>query len=338
MTTPGPKRLFLLSGIAVVLAVVVVSRWISGWGLVTIHVKDAPVGKVISSIARQAHVRVESSLDPSKVVSMDVDKVPLAEALEVLAIRLDASWRAVFLTAPGKPDLEAAILQLRESGKISGWVTAYYPDRWMGVPAEEQAMNPVSLEWKAEGPELELTKLLDEAAQKTGVMTSLPKEWNPPVRKLPKPAAVGAVIGDLAGSVRGKVAAIYLVTARERGGRGDQPGPSTETQADATPRATPRPEWIGQRQEARIRKLPPAKRAEAKKEMDEAKSFFASLKDLPPEERRAKIQERMRDPALAEKMDERRLLRDSMMTAQQRIQRATSYISRKASIQKGPTP
>ena len=267
---------------------------------------------------------------------MDVDKVPLAEALEVLAIRLDASWRAVFLTAPGKPDLEAAILQLRESGKINGWITAYYPDRWMGTP-DDQAMNPASLEWKAEGPEMELTKLLDEAAQKTGAMTSLPKEWNPTVRRLPKAAAVGAVIADLAGSVRGKVAAIYLIT--ERGRRGGPMGPPpSEPQPEETPRATPRPEWIEQRQSAQIKKLPPAKRAEVKKEMDGAKAFFASIKDLPPEERRAKIQERMRDPALADSMEDRRLLRDSNMTAQQRIQRATSYLNRKAAAQKATTP
>ena len=329
MSTSGPKRLLLLSGMAAVLALVIVVRWISNWGLVTIHVKETPVSKVITSISRQAHVRVETSLDPTKVVSMDVDKVPLAEALEVLAIRLDASWRAVFLTAPGRPDLEAAILQLRESGKIEGWITAYYPERGMGIP-DTQAINPATLEWKAEGPELELPKLLDEAAQKTGAMTSLPKEWTPVLRRLPKPAAVGAAIAELAASARGKFATIYLLT--ERGQRGGPMGPPPPVEAlpDAAPRATPRPDWIEQRQEAQIKKLPPAKRVEAKKEMDEAKAFFASVKDLPPEERRAKIQERMRDPAFADKMDEQRLQRDSKLTPQQRIQRAVNYLNRKA--------
>ena len=332
MTTPSPNRLLLLSGVACVLAVIMITRWISDWGLVTIHVKDAPLGKVIPSIARQAHVRVESSLDPSKMVSMDVDKVPLVEALEILALRLDASWRPAFLAAPGKADLEAGILQLRESGKIEGWVTAYYPDRGMGIP-DDQAINPATLEWKAEGPELELVKLFDEAAQKTGIMTSLPKEWNPTARRLPKPAAVSTAVTDLAGSVRGKVAAVYLIT--ERGRRGDQPGPPPpgEAQPDPAPKATPRPEWIEQRQIAQIKKLPPAKRAEAKKEMDEAKAFFAAIKDLPPEERRVKIQERMRDPAFADKMDDQRLLRDSKLTPQQRIQRAVNYVSRKAAAQ-----
>lgn len=333
MISYGPKRLLLLSGIAVVLAIVTITRWISGWGLVTIHVKDAPLGKVLSSISRQAHVRVESSLDPAKRVGMDVDQVPLAEALEVLAIRLDASWRAAFLIAPGKPDLEAAIHQLRESGKIDGWLTAHYPDRGMGV-AGDQAINPASLEWKAEGPELELWKLLDEAAQKTGVMTALPAAWNPSAPRLPKAAVVGTAIADLAGSVRGKIAPIFLLTERGRRGGPQEISPSLgEVQLEAAPRPTPRPEWIQQRQEAQIRKLPAAKRAEAKKEMDEARLFFASIKDLPPEERRAKIQERMRDPAIADKIEDQRLLRDSKMTAQQRIQRAVNYVSRKGAIQ-----
>lgn len=333
MTITGPQRLLLLSGIAVGLAIVIITRWISGWGLVTIHVKDAPVGKVISSIARQAHVRVESALDPTRVVSMDVDKVPLAEALEVLTIRLDASWRAVLLAAPGTSELQSAILQLRASGKIDGWLASHYPDRGMGA-ADVQAINPASLEWKAEGPELELSKLLDEAAQKTGVMTALPKEWNPTAPRLPKPAAVSTAISELAGSVRGKSATIFLITERgRRGGPQESPPPPWETPPDAIPRATPRPEWIEQRQEAWIRKLPAAKRAEARKEMEETRAFFASIKDLTPEERRAKIRERMSNPDVAEKIEEQRLLRDSKMTAQQRIQRAVGYVKRKAAIQ-----
>lgn len=336
MTAPSPNRLLVLSGFAGLLAAVMIERWISGWGLVTIHVQNAPVGKVVASIARQAHVRVESSLNPAKLVSMDVDKAPLTEALETLAIRTDASWRAAFLMAPGKSDLEAAILQLRESGKIEGWNTAYYPERGTGIP-ETQAFNPLSLEWKAEGPGLELSNLLDEAAQKTGAMTSLPKEWNPIAPRLPGTAAVGTAIANLAGSVRGKVAAIYLLAERTR--RPDEPGvpPAGETLPDAAPRATPRPEWIAQRQDAQIKKLPAAKRVEAKRELDEARAFFASIKDLPQAERRARIQERMRDPAQADKMEEQWLLRNSKMTAGQRIQRGVNYLNRKAAL-KASTP
>ncbi|MCE0482875.1 MAG: hypothetical protein LV479_01400 [Methylacidiphilales bacterium] len=66
----------------------IISYYYWNWGLITVHVNDAPLGKVIKSIEWQGWVNIYTNLDPSSKVSMDVDHVPLAEAMEMLAARV----------------------------------------------------------------------------------------------------------------------------------------------------------------------------------------------------------------------------------------------------------
>ena len=59
------------------------------WGLITVKVHDAPLGKVIKSIEWQGWVKIYTNLDLNSKVSMYVDHVPLAEAMETLAVNVD---------------------------------------------------------------------------------------------------------------------------------------------------------------------------------------------------------------------------------------------------------
>lgn len=333
-----PRRQLYLTGSALLLAVLVLVRLISQWGLVTIHAKDEPLGKVLASIASQGHVRIETSVDPTKTVTMNVEAVPVIEALDTLATVSESSWRAVYLAAPDKTAVEAGISQMKAGGKLDGWTVAYYPGFGMGPlgPLSDQPIDPRSLEWKPEGPELDVVKLLDEAAQKTGVMAATPLDWIPVAARLPGSGPVGNGVKGLVGSVRGKVGTFLFLT--ERGRRQGPPDASPEAPQQQAgvrqdrPRPAVKPEWMEQRQQAVIKKLPPAQRAEAAKEMGERTAFFKSLEGLTPEERRAKFQEMMSNPDMQQKMEERRLLRDSQLTSQQRVQRAVGYVSRKEEL------
>jgi hypothetical protein len=60
----------------------------SNWGLITVKVSDKPLGLIIKSIERQGWVTIYSNIDPNLKVSMDVDHVPLAEAMETLAVNI----------------------------------------------------------------------------------------------------------------------------------------------------------------------------------------------------------------------------------------------------------
>lgn len=309
---------------------IIVARWIAGWGLVTIHVTDAPLGTVIASMAKQAHVRIETSLDLTKPVSLDVDRVPVAEAIDDLAVRAEASWRLVYLAAPSKADLETALITLRGTGKVDDWTTYFYPQPPFADAAGGETVDPRYLTLSLEGTDKGLSLLLNEAAQKSGALIAFPKDWSAAVSRLPKPNQVRKAIPSLVQSAHGKSSELFLITERGRRDRppqGEAP-PATAQQQDQPPPMNPA--WIEQRQLAQIAKLPPEKQAAAKQELAERKALFADMQKLSPEERRAKWQAMMADPDRMEKMADRMLIRDSKMTTQQRINRAVNYITRKA--------
>jgi hypothetical protein len=58
------------------------------WGLITVKVQDAPLSKVISSIEWQGWVKIYTNLPPDTKVTMYVDHVPLAEAMDTLAVNV----------------------------------------------------------------------------------------------------------------------------------------------------------------------------------------------------------------------------------------------------------
>ncbi|MEI6081863.1 MAG: hypothetical protein WCR44_05475 [Verrucomicrobiota bacterium] len=351
-----PRRQLYLGGIALLLAVILIARWIANWGLVTIHAKEQPLAKVIASIARQGGVRIESSLDPSKRVTMDVVKVTPVEALEILAEATESGWRVVYLAAPTKTALNEAIVSLSGTGKIEGWTTSYYPGPGGAGGAEYgQVIDARFLAISMEGPDPDLAKLLDETAQKSGVMTALPKDWTP-AAKLPKSATVRKAVSSLVGSAHGKVAEFFFLNERRRhewggagpgegdeeadgasglrpsGSPGQQPG-VTGNGGSRVPwgeRADVNPAWMEQRQLAQIKKLPSDKQTQALKDREERKAFFDSLKGLTPQERMAKIQDMMANSEMGQKMQDSRLLQEAKQSAERRITRAVSYLNRKA--------
>ena len=353
-----PRRQLYLGTIALLLAVILIARWIVDWGLITIHAKGQPLAKVIASIARQGGVRIESSLDLSKRVTMDVVKVTPVEALDALAGATESGWRVVYLAAPTKAALTEAIISLSSTGKLNTWATNYYPGPGGGWGVEYgQDIDPRFLAISMEGPDTDLSKLLDEAAQKSGVMTALPKDWLPAV-KLPKPASVRKAVTSLVDSAHGKVAEFFFLTELRRrewggagpgegdggtdglGGPGRTGGPRSPGSAAQPPpvgdhgpdagRPSGNPAWFEQRQLAQIKKLPSDKQAQALKDRAERKTFFDSLKGLTPEERMAKIQDMMANSEMGQKIQDARLVRQSQQTAERRIARAVNYLNRKA--------
>jgi hypothetical protein len=329
-----PKRQLLLFGAALLLAIILLAQWISDWGLVTIHVKDAPLSKVIASIASQGHVQIKSSLDPTTSVSLDVDKVTPVQAIDTLSVRTDASWRMVYLAAPTQGDLNAASISLQGTGAIDGWTTAFYP----GAPFQSEnglALDPRKLSLALEGTAQDLPQLLDQAAQKSGVMISLPKDWNPTATRLPKPGAVAEVIPSLIKKSHGKVAAFFYLSQHPRRPEGERSQGDQNQQGEQGPRVWEKmnPEWRDQRQLAQMALLPASEQADAKKRMAERKAMFAGMQGLTPEQRRAKWQQMMANPDMLLQMQDQQLLRQTQRTPDQQITRAVNYINRKAAAQ-----
>jgi len=204
--------------------------------------------------------------------------------------------------------------------------------------------DPRFLPITLEGPDPDLEKLLDEAAQKSGVMTALPKDWLPST-KLPKPTSVQNAISSMVGSVHGKTAEFFLLTERPRrswdgarpaeGEGGGDSASGSRPSGSANQQPYPEglhanPDWVEQRQLAQIKKLPADKQPQALKDRAERKALFDSMKGLTPEERRAKIQDMMANSEMGQKIQDAQLLRQAQQTAEKRITRAVNYLNRKA--------
>ena len=344
MNRPSPMRLYLLGGLVFLLLAILVSRWISDWGLVTIHVKDAQLGKVLASIASQGHTRVKSSLDQKTPVSLDVDKVTPAVALDILSNRVDADVRVVYLAAPTKSALDEAITSLETSGKVADWTPHFY----QGPNASGMiGMDPSTLELKIEGPDNQLPLLLDQAAQKTGVMTGTPQGWSPSVSNLPPASCAGKVIKNLVGSVHGELASFFFLTKQEWRNRRPQAEGAPQGEGGGQPqggdpfagmngqRSRMNPEWREARALAQIKQLPPEAQVEAKKDIDEMKAVFKQMQGLSQEERRAKWEELMNNPDFADRMEQRRTLRQQSQSTEQRVERSISYLERKQAVMSG---
>lgn len=89
------NRIVKWGGIAIAVLVLanIVSYFYNNWGLITVKVHDAPLSKVIKSIEWQGWVKIYTNLPPDTKVSMYVDHVPLAEAMETLAANVSGPPR-----------------------------------------------------------------------------------------------------------------------------------------------------------------------------------------------------------------------------------------------------
>jgi len=139
---------------------------------------------------------------------MDADRVTPVEAVDQLAQITDSLWRGVIVTAPTKLAVAEGVSMLRASPDPEGWSVYYYPLSPMVIP-DETVLDPRSLVWNVQGPDREVGKLLDEAAQKSGVMILTPKDWSATAPRLRERGPTGKAVHELVGSVRGRDETFY---------------------------------------------------------------------------------------------------------------------------------
>ncbi len=340
-------------GIAVALAALVAWKWIAGWGLVTVDVDDVALQKVIRSIERQAGVTVVSGLDPNRPVSMDIYRVPVVEAMEVLAARLDSDWSVIYAAGRTKAEVKAAAAALasgavRESGlKLFRAGGGGFMDF-----GNETVADPRQVEWKVSAMEkAELQGYADQFTQKTGAGVVLPEDWNPVVAGTPKGGEARKAIQKLVASVGGSSNEIFHLrenrgwrggesetanrepssgraTAAAAGGQRSEGG-RAERGGSGGDRAEPNREWMAERVEAQIAMLPKAEQVPAREDFRKMRDFFQELRKLPDEERRAKMQEFFENPTVQARMDERRSLREDRAGPERKADRARRYVERK---------
>lgn len=342
-------RLHILLGVAAVLLAVVLWNWISGWGLVTIHAAGQPLSKVIQSIERQGNVKIITNADPSTPVTIDVAKVPPAEAIDTVASWLEANWSVTYVAGASKPEVATAVLSLSDGNAGRNYEYFSGGGGFMSgsLPV---AVDPRKMRWNVSPSENgKLQSYLEQFAIKTGAAALVPEEWNPEVTKPPKGGKASSAIRDLISSVKGHVEEIFYlrasgwagrengsgprpVASRPGGPSGGPPGGSSGGPSRGRDRRNVNPEWIAERMEQQIAQLPPEERKQAQAEFDEMREFWNKIRELPESERREAARKFFEDPAVQERMMERQNEREDRRSPERRAERYREYIQRKKAI------
>ncbi len=333
------SRVLMLVGAALLLTVVLVVRWIAGWGLVSVNVRNVPLAKVIKSIERQGGVKISTNADPTTPVTMLIEEVPAFEAIDTLAVAIEADARLAYVAAPTKGQISDVLAAFAANSDPGDWVV-FASGFGRGPGGGEASIDPRVITWKpSDSEDKSLQALLDQGAQKTGALFAVPKAWNPVVGNLPKEGRTVKVAKSLVQSAKGTMQELFLVTV--------QP-PRPETAEDDGRRQFSRTvfspqrggqrnqEWMAERAQAQIAALPEDQRAEAKRQMDEMRAMWDAVRALPEEERRAKMEELMNDPVIQERMEERRNARDEKTRPEKREDRMRKYLERKKAMKSAP--
>jgi hypothetical protein len=329
------KRQQVLLSATILLVVAAIVYWVwSSWGLITVEVTDKPLAEVIRSIEKQAGIVLKTNMDTTKPVTMYVKKVPLTEALETLAERMDSRWRVGYFFGPDAGTVKGAIETLSAGKRPEGWKNFDVP--LFGRPGSlgdgAVRMDPRYDVWKVNAPEEKTLQAFLQAAA-TGVSASFtcPEGFNPPVGKTPPSGAIHKAAPKLAQAAGAQFQEVFLLMGRpvgsaenDRDRDGDEPGgPPRRPGGDRG-----RPPDFSQtraRQLAEIEKLPASEQPAARADLE----AFAAMRELPEEERRAKMEEFFSKPEMQDKMEERRTRSEERKTPEQRLQRYEKYVQKK---------
>jgi hypothetical protein len=298
----------------------------ANWGLVTVHARQQPLARVISSIQRQGRATIQTDLPGDTLVSMDCVKVPVADALETLAANTQSRWRLVYIAAGTRTAL-----------KSFAWAGSQVPDGWKmlsipfgniaafagdDAPAQDPRQDPWTLKTAAPAP---IQSFFLEAAQATNASFAFPADWNPNVKSAPASGIVDKLIPKLVSAANGYHTEVFLLT------RGGQRGPRNNDAAAADPQALQiDPDLLAQRAQNQINRLPDAERIEAQVAFDSEMAFRKSIAAITdPDARRAAMQQHMQDPAVQQMMANRMDGADGRLSHDQRVQHNQNYVNRK---------
>ena len=349
------QRLLIPATIFLVVAVVVYWIW-SGWGLITVDVNGKPLSEVIRSIEKQGGIVLRTNMDVTKPVSMHLHKVPLTEALATLAEVTDSRWRLGYLFAADTGTLKGALDSIASGKRPEGWKNFEVP--LFGGPGSlddaPTPMDPRRDTWNVSEPaEKSLQGFMQAAAIGVAASFTCPEGFNPAVGKSPSSGQIRKAAPQLAKIAGAKVEEVFLLLGRPAGvaesdrnrneddGPGGPPGSSGRSSRGFSSRGgsggPPNFDLMRQRQLAEIAKLPASEQAAAKAEVEEREKFFAELRELPEDQRRAKAEEFFNKPENQDRMADRKTRGDERKSPEQRLQKYQSYVTRKQAAKSAQT-
>ena len=333
MTT---KFKWLLSALALLGVANLIYHIIGGWGTISVNFHNAPAKRVFAELGKQAGTAFITNLDPETPVSLTLKRASLQEAIDSLAISTETRPGLFYIVAPNKQQLaqgKAALIAGRRDS--TGWQWHSHPlpmalqmvtdslpydsSRQQWLPAEAPANN-------------ELNTILDSFSLYTDCSFINPETWNPTLKQIPANGGVESAVKKVSSLAGGKIEKVFYFRGQQRNfaqaPANNQPAGDGERRPRGEfNRGDNQFQMEGAWLDARIAQLPANVQPEAK----QAVALMQELRQLPPDQRRTRMEQLMNDPVMQEKREERQLERDAKTPAEKRAARYSRYVASKAS-------
>jgi hypothetical protein len=240
------RYLIGLAVIAVLILANIVSWLFSGWGLITIHAHEMPLGQILKSIERQGWVTIYTDIPLTTPVSMTVDKVPIAEAMETLTANAGGQWKLGFFAAPTSAQVKQEIRSFQSASPDDDAKIYSYPtplqilasdsdmpaadprlQAWPGLKSPPPAPAPTN-GTDGQGGDAPtapppapstIQDYLQALAQQTDIWIMAPGSWQAHVASAPSPSSsIASAVASLVGSAHGSVEQAIILRGRPQGG------------------------------------------------------------------------------------------------------------------------
>lgn len=259
---------------------------------VTLDVDGADLAQVVRKLEWQTWERIHVSPGLTRKITLKVEDVPLARALEAIAAQAECEWRALYPIYRDQPSLRTLLLKIEQNPSSSLW-TNYAPHRPRppsgAGPLESEAAADIPINYQAQNRPAwkaaqELNRLADEEmVLEDSVRDAVNLEF--------REATVAQVASGLARAVGRRHTRLYVLRPffREPGQPGSAPAPSREVVMQSLPGDLRKAFESGQPVQIKFepgRGAPPP--------VEPVRDFVARP-PLDPAEAQRKLQERLRE-------------------------------------------
>lgn len=329
------KRPIIRIFLVVLCTLVGYAGWL-GWRahkkLVTLHVHEAPIAKVMSSLRWQTWENFVWNKDLKGAITLDVDNMPLEQVLGILSEQLEARWTTFYPIYLRPSSVDA--LQRAVRGEIkfseSHFTNSQSGPFGMRDPGDGAGPHLVTLQL-ADKPLAVGTVALERFAQ----ARVLPENgWNPNLNLTLSAVPFEKAVAKMASAARRSWTKFYALEANRRfGGSGLARGgaPGSNRGADVNPdREAARRE----RMQQVLDTLPPEERQRAEERQQERQA----IQSLPPEQRQQVMAERMNSPEMQQRAEQRMASGIKNTTPEQRRDRYEKMFQMRKARAAGQVP
>lgn len=333
-----PKRQTLLAGIALLAFLGCAAYWILGSRGTTLNFNKVPLAQVLPVVEKKTKIKILTDLDPQTPVTMMVYQADPAIVWEALAGAVNANVSLRVVLAPDKSALGTFKQTLASGQRPEDWesfrVRLPGPGWGGGDPVDPRSLK---LAAPSPWPAGKLHQHLQTLAESSEAVWITLRSWDPEVAFSASGSdGVESAAAGLARKASGTSDVFLWLSASRRGnwggggGGGGGEGRPPGTGEGGGRRADIAPEVVERRMEQRIAALPLSEQAGARAQWDRDRAIFQQLRDLPPEQRRDKMQEYFNDPAVQDRIESSQADRDGRRSPESRRERYRDAIARRS--------